>query len=92
MTEEIANKIYDVLCQMGGASENERSSFVYHHAENRDGIEEWRFGGKLGFGGKYYSGRNEVGCYPEDENKDRKILMKKINGALKEILTQWEDS
>lgn len=88
MTEEIANKIYDVLCQMGGADQSMRDSFVHHHTTDED-CREWRFSGKLGFGGKYYSEVNKVDCYPEDRNKDRKILIKKINHALNDILTEW---
>lgn len=89
MTEEIANKVYDVLCQMGGADKSMRDAFVHHHAIDPDAVNEWRFGGKLGFGGKYYSDGNFVQCYPEDANKDRKVLIKKINHALNDILIEW---
>ena len=64
MTEERANKVYDILVNIGGASEYMRDSFVYHHSDYTNGnCTEWRFMGKLGYGGKYRSNYNAVDCY-----------------------------
>lgn len=81
-TNELANKIYDVLVNLGGASEHERSGFIYHHVDSKDGCDEWRFQGKLGYGGKYRSRYNTVDCYQEDETKERLKLIKQINSLL----------
>jgi len=88
MTEEIAHKVYDILVEMAGADKAMRDSFVSHHTTDEDCC-EWRFSGKLGFGGKYYSEVNRVDCYPEDYSNDRKVLVKKINHALNDILIEW---
>lgn len=85
MTKEKANKVYDLLVVFGGAIERERDSFIYHHCENKDGCREWRFRGKLGFGGKYYSRENKVTCYSEDETPERKETIKFINESLSQI-------
>ena len=84
MTEERANKVYDILVELGGAVENMRDSFVYAHM-SKDVCTEWRFQGKLGFGGKYRSEYNTVDCYREDETKKRLKIIDKINNKLKEI-------
>ncbi len=85
MTEDFANKVYDILINMGGASEDMRDSFVYHHVKSKDGCDEWRFGGKLGFGGKYRSRTNSVDCYAEDETSQRKNIISQINNELSNL-------
>lgn len=78
-TEEYFNKIYDILVNLGGAPENERIPFVYEHLREDYPCNEWRFCGKLGFGGKYRSMRNSVDCYQEDETNERVELIKQMN-------------
>jgi hypothetical protein len=85
MNKNRANKIYDILVNLGGASERMKDSFIYHHCESNDGCDEWRFGGKLGFGGKYRSRTNTVDCYLEDETISKKHLIKNINLELSKI-------
>ena len=88
MTIEQANKIYNILVNLGGASEDMRDSFVYHHIDdktdkNHEICTEWRFMGKLGYGGKYRSRYNTVDCYKEDETKTTLKLVNEINELLK---------
>jgi hypothetical protein len=85
MTIEKANKIYDLLVSIGGAYEPQRDSFIYHHSKSKDGCSEWRFSGKLGFGGKYRNYSNRVDCYLEDETPQRIILIERLNDALSKI-------
>lgn len=90
MTIEKANKVYDILVNMGGAAENYRDSFIYHHTDNIHGecntlCNEWRFCGKLGYGGKYRSDSNTVDCYLEDETEERLEIIEEINKQLKLI-------
>lgn len=85
LTVDQANSIYDLLVSIGGAYEPERDSFVYHHAKSEDGCDEWRFSGKLGFGGKYRSNRNRVDCYQEDETEERKQIIDELNNKLKDL-------
>ena len=80
-----ANKIYDLLQNMGGALESERSDFIYHHVISKDSCNEWRFRGKLGFGGKYRAKNNSVDCYKEDLNTERSELINTLNNELKKI-------
>lgn len=80
-----ANKVYDLLVSIGGADESDRSNFIYHHCTDKYGCDEWRFSGKLGFGGKYRSKRNRVDCYKEDETPSRIDLINKLNSELEKI-------
>lgn len=80
-----ANQIYSLLVEIGGASERMRGSFIYHHCENEDGCGEWRFQGKLGFGGKYYSGRNVVDCYTEDRDDKTTKIIEELNEKLSNL-------
>ena len=82
---EIANKIYDLLVAIGGAAESMRDSFVYHHCEAEDGCGEWRFQGKLGYGGKYYSRMNKVDSYTEDRTQEVEDIIEKLNILLSEV-------
>lgn len=86
MNAQQANKIYEVLVNTAGASESLRTGFVEAHTRDKRPCTEWRFMGKLGFGGKYYADRNTVDCYPEDISPERKELIQKIRSELKDIL------
>ena len=73
------DSVYDVLVQIAGADETMRGSFIQNHLS---GCEEWRFCGRLGFGGKYRSRTNTVDCYREDETKTRRVIIKATNAEL----------
>lgn len=85
MTKEKANKVYDLLVSIGGAYEPDRDSFLYFHTEYKYETSEWRFSGKLGFGGKYRKATNSVDCYREDATPERVKLMNELNEALSKI-------
>ena len=57
-----------------------------HHI--RHGGQEFRFQGKLGFGGKVWhqGGRLFVTCYPEDITPERSLIMSRANDALEKLL------
>ena len=80
-----ANEIYNALVSIGGADESMRESFVYHHCESKNGCGEWRFSGKLGFGGKYFSRNNRVSFYSENKTKEREAIKEKIDLELVKI-------
>jgi len=87
--EDFYHKVYDILEQLGGATgDGYRESFIYNFTQDKYKSDEWRFQGKLGFGGKYRGERNVVDCYPEDETPARLKLIKKMNVALKELLSK----
>ena len=59
LTPDQANAVYDVLVQeCGAAGGHDRESFVSQ--QTTDEIAEWRFCGKLGFGGKFWRGHNHA--------------------------------
>lgn len=83
MTKQRANAIYDLLVTIGGAREDDRDDFVTSHSDDK--CTQWRFFGRLGFGGKYFSQDNIVSCYREDMNEERKQLIEAINAKLSRL-------
>lgn len=81
LTKEEFGQIYDLLVSIGGAPADDKDNFIYHHTSD-EGCSEWRFCGKLGFGGKYRGKRNVVDCYGEDETPERLKIMKELNTEL----------
>jgi 5'-nucleotidase len=75
-------QVYDILVYLGGAPEGMRDTFIYAHCHDKYPTKEWRFQGKLGFGGKYRSETNKVDCYSEDETTKRIELIKQMNETL----------
>lgn len=85
---DAANAIYSILVEIGGAHESERNHFVYHCTKAPAGPPgEWRFCGKLGFGGKVYldSDRWRTGCYREDDTPERDALIADMNLRLEQL-------
>jgi hypothetical protein len=85
LTKDQANQVYDILVKKGGASETMRDSFLYHHCESKYGCCEYRFGGKLGFGGKYRIQYNKVDCYSEEETPSILNIINEINNELSKL-------
>jgi len=85
LSKEKADKVYDLLVSIGGASERDKGSFIHHHCVSEYGCGEWRFQGKLGFGGKYFSRNNRVCFYTEDETPERNEVRSKLNDELLKI-------
>jgi hypothetical protein len=95
--EDFFNDVYSTLVHFARASESDRVGFLYHHTKMpkpaRDfdcPVEEWRFCGSLGFGGKYWRQKNQVNCYSEDEDNTAKKIIAETNEALAEVaLKHW---
>jgi hypothetical protein len=92
-TLEQANAIYDVLVRSAGASDADRASFVHEFTHPRP-THEWRFQGRLGFGGKFrHNGRSAmpgiylcyVDCYPEDLDDARRCVIEETNAELQRM-------
>ena len=89
-TPQKAKKIYDILVECCGAEEINREDFVNAVSDCNYGqktpVEEYRFQGALGFGGKVY---NEIPwrvmCYQEDETPERLAMIKAANDKLREL-------
>ncbi len=94
LTADQANAIYDLLVQHAGASENGREGFVIVQANTV--TNEYRFGGLLGFGGKFWrmTGlrredrdlRWSVNFYSEDKTSEREAAAEVTNRALAGLL------
>lgn len=85
MKKERASKIFDILEVTAGAHSSDRASFIYHHCKKKEECKEFRFSGKLGFGGKYRSETNTVDCYHEDLNVFRKLVIERTNEELSKV-------
>jgi len=92
MNPEFYSQAWDILVEVGGASKDEydKADFVrsFSDKDDRRTTREWRFCGKLGFGGKFYmrdSHRHDVSCYPEDRTPEREALIDTINERLKTL-------
>jgi hypothetical protein len=83
LPENIAGQIYDLLVAEGvfRGDADDRKQFIYHQGR---GCTEYRIGGKLGFGGKFWNsgGRLYVNAYREDETDDIRALIARVNDRL----------
>lgn len=90
LSEEQIDEIYQILVDHAGAhgGELERLDFLLSMQE---GCTEYRFIGKLGFGGKLR--RNSSGlyvdCYAEDETQERLGIIYFTNDALSRLSERW---
>jgi hypothetical protein len=81
--EADCEKIYNILLE-AGATEYWRQDFVMHMSGT---TREYRFGGMLGFGGKFYNcaDRWYISCYPEDRTEARGQMIENINAKLRAL-------
>jgi len=87
LTKELANKIYDILVEEAGASENNRNEFIFAETKKPEeynhtgGCAEFRFGGKLGFGGKFWNANNRfyVSAYSEETGTTQEKIIESVN-------------
>ena len=82
-----ANNVYDILVEHAGANESMRNDFIFSHTDDDDNrlCWEYRFQGKFGFGGKWWSETNKVTYYAEDRTKRLDKLEAKVNKLLSEL-------
>ncbi|MEE9214881.1 MAG: hypothetical protein V3U54_08825 [Thermodesulfobacteriota bacterium] len=84
ITEIQAEHIFNLLVKHAGAFEGDRTSFLYAQIDREHPCREFRFCGKLGFGGKFWNNNEKlyINCYNEDENPKRNRIIKKVNRLL----------
>lgn len=87
LTGPQATAIYALLVEYAGANPSARDDFVAVQTDRHIG--EYRFGGSLGFGGKFWrrhvpGGREQwaVTCYPEDQTPARTSTIAETNRVL----------
>lgn len=77
--------IWKVLIDEAGASEYDDMGFSSLAGD----FTEWRFRGKLGFGGKVwhasFSHKVYISCYPEDRTPERIEIIERVNIILQEL-------
>jgi hypothetical protein len=78
----VPHVIYNILVDVCEAPESSRDAFIQYYVENLDG--EYRFQGNLGFGGKFYFGKDRwyVAYYYEDITDERVKVASKVNHRL----------
>lgn len=86
LTAQQAKDVWRVLVEECGASRNpdDELSFVMEYTTESaySPSSEWRFGGCLGFGGKFRYPGLRVDCYPEDETPERNAAILAANARL----------
>ena len=90
LTEVTANRVYDLLVEIGGAPEDRRDMFIRYAAID---LREFRFIGHLGFGGKIHaqgtwshkSSPLFVSCYHDEHTSERDRIIVEINKKLSEM-------
>jgi hypothetical protein len=83
----IYDQAYTILVEECGANELGRSDFLAVMLNEPD-ISEYRFQGKLGYGGKFWPNNGPtpyVTCYPEDETPTRRGMIERANKRLEEL-------
>ena len=92
INDEMAEDIWNVLVERAGApdSRDHREMFV-HYAAGRSEVQEYRFMGSLGMGGKVRinAERWRVDYYPEDKTDLRETFAANANHDLKELRQTW---
>lgn len=78
-----------------GIADRDRHCFV-HYVTTEIDIIDWRFGGALGFGGKFRIDCNRAGvpyidCYIEDETPARLQMIERANVRLAALFLQAEN-
>lgn len=91
MTEEIANRIYDILVEDCAASKIMRDSWVHHQTNPNEFTIEWRFSGLMGFGGKFWrnGGRWYVDAYSEDYTPKMEKLIAATNKKIDAVRVKF---
>ena len=85
---ETAERVFAVIAEECGARTGSlgqgAEAFVRYVGSASAFRQEFRFGGALGFGGKFYNdgGRWRVGCYPEDSTLKREAMIARANERL----------
>ena len=86
MRLQLAEQIYNVLVNEGGAREKEREDFIRYITDEQD-THEWRFGGTLGSGGKLYVNISGVYVqyYQESTSPAREKIVDIMNAKIDKL-------
>ena len=95
MNVEQTEAIYKILTTVCQAPARQKADFIFYHVqEPHPHGGEWRFGGSLGSGGKFYTptsnDRMYVNCYNSDETPERQATIQQANAQLAALLDLWK--
>lgn len=84
ISTEKANRAYTILVLTVGARDDPEARETFVSGVTKASAMEFRFGGHLGFGGKFRNNGNRDGipyvdCYPEDVNPARNEMIRQAN-------------
>lgn len=86
ITEEMAKAIWRILVEVCGAHEDSdgRQEMWFVMGVTQPRFTEYRFGGKLGFGGRFWQSYNRwyVSYYKEDETEERREIVAEADRRL----------
>jgi len=90
MNRDQITEAYNICIDICGAPVLEKNYMNYlieYFMNDNSNSMEWRFQGKLGFGGKLYLNYKgfSVDCYQENYNDARRLMIQKANIMLGEI-------
>lgn len=87
ITEEKANKIWDILVNHAGCNEKDRLEFISYFTDGKNDLKEYRCRGVLGWGGKVkcFLDSVYVSFYSEDYTPEREVVKQKVNWLLREL-------
>lgn len=82
------DECYTILVRYAEAHESQRVDFIHAFMNDQRPPTEWRFGGNLGFGGKFYDvhHRQYVANYPEDRTTERDRIIDKVNQLIEKLV------
>lgn len=85
------DEVYSVLVSEVGADNSQfsRSEFICGHVTDKP-YDEYTFGGKLGYNGRYLRVQNAVVCDNVDYTEERMLLIKNANKKLKQIKEKYK--
>lgn len=88
LTEEQAQDYWNLIFLHGGAHPNDQPAFVRYMMMASQFPKEYRFQGRLGWGGKaHFDGKRAyVSCYTEDDTPERDLIKKLLNEELRGLL------
>jgi hypothetical protein len=93
MNKELAQRVYAVLVDVCGASNDERSQWRFEDAfEGDHPASQYRFEGSLGYGGKFFFPSFSVSYYCENQTPEGDETCKRANALLEPLRAEYFES
>ena len=83
--EEIANQIFDVMRDLNGIGDANWNRGSFTTSVDREVVREYRFGGWLGFGGKFWNEERGFSVSTGNSDSFTRLVAARINEALQDI-------